>query len=163
VPDRVPAKRVEGEATPNMEKEQRSLAESRSLWLSLAAAVAVVVLGLLGVYQATRAPDLSHQRPAGAYLLAMRATGGLRGATLRGASLAGTDLRETRLDNADLQGADLTHADLREASLLGADLTGARLAGTRLEGARYDAATRWPAGCDPLTRGAVLYGPDRAP
>lgn len=78
----------------------------------------------------------------------------LRNVSLRQANLSGFDLRRAQFSGVSLRGADLYRADLR-----GADLSGALLEGALLEGALYDASTRWPEGCDPAARGAVLQGP----
>jgi hypothetical protein len=143
-------------------RDTQSLAPSRSVRLALGVAAILLILGLVALYQTTRAPDLSHRRPAPAYLIVLRATGGLVRANLQCADLSRTDLRETRLDGANLRGAALTSADLREASLRGADLTEADLTRAVLHGATYDRSTRWPEGFDPAVSGAVLVsGPHR--
>jgi hypothetical protein len=53
------------------------------------------------------------------------------------------------------RGAMQSGACLRQATLSAAELQGADLRGATLAGARFDAATRWPAGFDPETHGAV--------
>lgn len=88
------------------------------------------------------APDLSGAQLSGAML---------RGARLVGANLNGADLR-----NADLTNATLTGSTLRSAKLQGATLTGAALTNADLTAALYDSRTRWPEGCDPQKRGALL-------
>ena len=51
--------------------------------------------------------------------------------------------------------ANLRNTDLRESNLVGADLRETNLQDTNLTGARYDSNTRWPAGFDPLSSGAL--------
>jgi len=77
------------------------------------------------------------------------------GATLWDADLSAADLRAAVLASAKLNRADLSGAHMENAVLTNADLRGAELAGAHLTGARFDAATRWPAGFDPVERGAV--------
>ena len=50
---------------------------------------------------------------------------------------------------------DRRNTDLRESNLVGADLRETNLQDTNLTGARYDSNTRWPAGFDPLSSGAL--------
>jgi uncharacterized protein YjbI with pentapeptide repeats len=77
------------------------------------------------------------------------------GRDLRTASLYDASLRRAQLVNCDLRGTDLRNADLGEADLDGADLRDAKLQGVNLKGASYTDRTRWPAGFDPRTHGAV--------
>ena len=88
----------------------------------------------------------------------------LNGSTLAGADLqclilgqadlGGAKLHDANLRFASVRGGNLRNADLRKTDLTGADLTGADLTGADLRGARYDRFTRWPAGLDPVARGA---------
>jgi hypothetical protein len=66
-----------------------------------------------------------------------------------------TSLAGSILKNADLTGANLTGADLTEANLKGANFEQASLTGMILHGARHNSETRWPAGFDPVSHGAV--------
>lgn len=82
---------------------------------------------------------------------------------LRKATLEGADLSGTRFGGADLSGANLRGAKLKEADLSNAELQGADLRGVAdlwkamsLAGAKYDEDTKWPAGFDPKTTGAIL-------
>ena len=92
-----------------------------------------------------------------------RSTAGLGpGADLYGANLTRANLTGAYLAGANLAGANLSRANLYEANLTGADLyeaylTGANLTGADLSGARYTASTVWPAGVDPVARGAVKW------
>ncbi|MGD2060243.1 MAG: pentapeptide repeat-containing protein, partial [Acidimicrobiia bacterium] len=81
-------------------------------------------------------------------------------------NLSGADLSDARLDFADMsgcdmRGVDLSGASLVETSLWNADLRGADLSRCKnivmanLRRARYDRSTRWPAGFDPSSQGAV--------
>ena len=86
----------------------------------------------------------------------------LTGADLTGADLSGADLTWAHLSGANLTGADLSGANLTGAYLTGAHLSGANLtrahlSGANLAGARYTASTVWPAGVDPVARGAVKW------
>ena len=93
-------------------------------------------------------------------LMRARLTGAnLRGAALAGACLNAAHLADAHLDQANLAGADLASAclvgaDLRGANLASACLKGANLDGAVLAGAVYDHQTEWPAGFDPVRRGA---------
>jgi uncharacterized protein YjbI with pentapeptide repeats len=111
--------------------------------------------------------DLNGAKLTGVDFTGVRLTGSrlpgadLSGQLLAGAVLQGADLSGARLTNVDLRRADLStqHAVTR---LQGADLTGALLDGAILAGAQYDCKTRWPAGFDPMQRGAV-YDPIACP
>jgi uncharacterized protein YjbI with pentapeptide repeats len=80
----------------------------------------------------------------------------LRYVQLRGANLSGATLIGTNFEYSDLREANLQNADLRETGLLFVDLTGADLTGANLLGAVYNPSTKWPAGVDPVARGARL-------
>ena len=94
----------------------------------------------------------------------------LDGADLRGANLNRTDLKNASLRNADLRHARMVDSYLHDTDLRDADLRGTDFAGrgatrvvwlhslgeAKLTGARYDAATHWPPGFDPRTRGCLL-------
>ena len=60
-----------------------------------------------------------------------------------------------KLVGADLRGIDLTGANLR-----GANLNAANLHRAELRGAKYNANTKWPAGFDPVARGAEMVEDD---
>ena len=87
----------------------------------------------------------------------------LKGSTLQESNLASTDLSRSNLENANLNGARLTdaylentnlrQATLQKSDLTGADLTGADLTNAELTGATYNAATKFPAGFDPVAAG----------
>jgi len=102
----------------------------------------------------------------------------LRGANLRGGRFDGVRLRRSNLEDARLEGVHFEHAelgsanlqeahlapdsdlDLPAANLSGATLEGTRfddanLAGVNLKGAIYNEKTRWPAGFDPKSMGAI--------
>jgi hypothetical protein len=115
--------------------------------------------------------QINHRRTGA--LLHVVASHTLAGASLRNAALSGADLQRTRLGGADLLKADLHLADLKEADLRGADLRGVNLRGADLRGtdfrnarlqqadvrdAVYNMETHWPAGYDPVARGATLNG-----
>lgn len=95
-------------------------------------------------------------------------------AILTDCSFRNSDLRGAHFDGARLtlcnfRGADLSGCDFREARLLGCDFRRADFGGHHtswlgrhtdtlladLRGCRYDAQTRWPAGFDPRTLGAI--------
>lgn len=86
-----------------------------------------------------------------------------------GISLAGADLSEANLHHVNLQRANLRHlnlyasdcsgasfrdADLSHANLRAANLQNSVLTGTQLFESYFDHLTKWPAGFDPLARGA---------
>lgn len=77
-------------------------------------------------------------------------------ASLRGAFLSDSTCFAATFDGADLSGADLRRVDFRHASFCRADLTGAQVDEAHFDGARYDGKTRWPAGFEPRTRGAMF-------
>ena len=77
---------------------------------------------------------------------------------LHGTNLVAADLSWANLSGANLTGANLTGTQLFEADLRAANLTDAELAGASLAGARYNRETRWPAGFDPQTAGALPAG-----
>jgi hypothetical protein len=79
-------------------------------------------------------------------------------ARLRGARWPGVDLRGARLFRCDLRDADLRGADLRDAALIACDLSGAKLEGANVRGTWYTVGTRWPAGFEPFTHGALSDG-----
>jgi len=79
----------------------------------------------------------------------------LAGSILDKAQLQGASLVKASLVNASLVYANLKGTDLTDAILQGADLTDATLEGAILNGAHYDGRTRWPAGFDPVSAGAV--------
>ena len=86
----------------------------------------------------------------------------LEGADLRNVNLCltnleGASLARARLEGATLGGAYLRGVDLRHADLRGASLKSAVLHNADLTGALYDARTEWPAGVDPVARGAELH------
>ena len=71
------------------------------------------------------------------------------------ADLTGGKLGKVNMLGADFEGAILTVADLSNAQLLWSNLAGARLDGANLTDTRYNQHTRWPAGFDPSTTGAL--------
>ena len=87
------------------------------------------------------------------------------------------DLHEARLIGANLLGADLSGSDLRGADLRGVTLDREALENdssaivvfpgeairAKLIEAKYDIHTKWPAGYDPSTAGAVLVDEDGIP
>jgi hypothetical protein len=94
----------------------------------------------------------------GANLFEANLTGAnLTRAYLAGAYLAGANLTRAYLAGAYLAGANLTRAYLAGAYLAGANLTGANLFEANLTGATYTQQTIWPAGVDPVARGAVKW------
>ena len=95
----------------------------------------------------------------------LKATG-LQNADFSGANFQDTDLGNSSLQNSKLIGAnlrgakgigDVLKADLREADLRGAvfTCTAYYMEGSNLKGARYDDTTKWPAGFDFASSGAV--------
>lgn len=79
----------------------------------------------------------------------------LNDSSLRDAMLVRTNLQKAFLLRADFRNANMQGVDLGGAALFGANFSGANLTGARLQGAFYDSTTRWPAGFDPLTAGAI--------
>lgn len=79
----------------------------------------------------------------------------LVGATLTGSCLSGAKLAGANLASAILNNADLTSADLSHTNLIGASFVGAKLESIIMLRAAYDASTKWPAGYDPRSAGAV--------
>lgn len=85
----------------------------------------------------------------------------MRGADLRGAALlVGADLRRVDLRGADLRDAvleaDLAEANLSDADLRGADFRAAILTETVLTRALFSARTKWPAGYEAISHGAIV-------
>lgn len=101
--------------------------------------------------------NLQFQCLANAVLFSARAKGGdFRGADLTAAHADAGYFRGADFTSATLCGTRLRSADLRRAVLCGVDLTGASLEGADLTEATYDAATLWPAGVAPQSRGARM-------
>jgi len=70
--------------------------------------------------------------------------------TFKGADLRGSNINTATLTNVDFSGANLTGVNLGNATLLNVNFEGAVLEETNFEGAKYDAATKFPAGFDPV-------------
>jgi len=87
----------------------------------------------------------------------------LSGVNLIEADLVGANLRCADLEGASLQSADLRGANLSGVNLAGADLSRADLDGAQLRGATYSTDTCWPAGFNPVARGAVHVETPRRP
>ena len=111
-----------------------------------------------------RGADLTLAHLEGARLeMAVLVDAELWGADAGGADFRSADLRNARCVGARLAGTDLRDVNLSGAWLHNADLRFAQLRRTRLSGARYSEGTRWPAGFDPRSRGAVPAPHWRAP
>jgi uncharacterized protein YjbI with pentapeptide repeats len=73
-----------------------------------------------------------------------------------GAELTKCVLRKADLRNANFREANLEGAILEGANLRGANFMHAKLTGAKLSEAQFNADTIWPAGFDPLAKGAIL-------
>ena len=100
---------------------------SKALLSASAAALAWVMMMILGLGPLRRPFDLERVNLSGQYLF---------GDDLRGANLFGADLSNAILSDADLSDADLNSANLSKAALRGALLFGAHLSGANLRGAK---------------------------
>jgi uncharacterized protein YjbI with pentapeptide repeats len=103
----------------------------RALLSASAAALAWVMMMILGLEPLRRPFDLERVNLSGQYLFG----DDLRGANLFGADLSNAILTDADLSDADLNGANLSKAVLRGAFLFGADLSGANLSGAKLTSA----------------------------
>jgi uncharacterized protein YjbI with pentapeptide repeats len=87
----------------------------------------------------------------------------LTGANLEGVNMSTVGLIDAKLSDANLKGLKGI-GEVYSANFVGADVRGANLSKMAFGNntkpnfrmARYDAATRWPAGFDPVDAGAVL-------
>jgi hypothetical protein len=65
------------------------------------------------------------------------------------------DYKTMCLERVDFRGADLSEADFGQSWIRGCDFRGAEMEHADPTDATYDAATRWPAGFDPVEHGAL--------
>jgi len=72
------------------------------------------------------------------------------------AKLTNNFMAAVNFTDANLIGTDFSGSDMSGDNLCGADLTEAILFEVDLINATYNAATKWPAGFDPVAAGAIL-------